>query len=606
MIYRRQLAAGIVFAILLYSGLVNQARAQWLTQSFELKEGWNAIYLHVDLTHDTLHNLIGPGGTETRVRELWQWSPNHGTRQFVTSPQEPLADNSDWSYWKESESLTSALQKLPGNVACLVYAKEDFTLQLKGRPVPAKHIWTVTGLNFVGFPTRPDTPPIFSNFLGHADELKDAEVYHYVGGELATGVNPRKMITGLSTRVERGQAYWFHAENVFNSHYGPFEVTSSGSGVAFDRQSSVSTVRLLNLTSDPLTITVNLVASESAPGSSTIPDLPPMILRGELNTTNLTYSYSELNTGSPLTISLAGVNQPGSETNVVFGLNRSANTNHTAGDILAGILRFTDSLGQTQQDLPLSAEVADRSGLWVGGAAVTHVGQYLKTYQRDAGGDLIVGTISSNGAPYLATGTNTAMTAVPRPFPLRLIVHNNATNAAGAKLLQRVFIGPNVEGTDVVVATQQSALDQGNLASARRITANHLPFSHDNPGWGSSGGAFESGSTLQFNVVLDHNDHVSNPFLHTFHPDHDNLKDSDFKTVVAQGVESYGVARAISLQMTPPVLDFGSLTSGGVSLTGNYSETVTFSGRSGNSRQFSLAGRFSLNRISPEPTLTTP
>lgn len=593
-----------LFAGLVLFGSAFSASAQWLTQSFDLKQGWNAVYLHVDVSHDTLHNLVGAGGSETEIREIWLWSPRHSTRQFVVSPQQPLAESSEWQFWKEAESATSALQRLGGNVACLVYAKSDYVWRLKGRPVPPRHLWSVSGLNFVGFPTDPTNPPKFDNFLSHAAHLQNsAEIYHYPGGELGAG-NPTKLITHLTTSVRRGHAYWIHSENVFNNHYGPFEVSSASEGVVFGDHASVSTVRLRNLTAAAVTVTLNLIASESPPGNSSVPDLPALLIRGPLNTTNLSYGYTRLEVGAPISWTLAAANEVGSEAEIVIGLNRSANTNRTAGELLAGILRLTDSLGQTQQDLPVSAEVADTSGLWVGGSAVTHVGQYLKTYQSDDEGNLVLSNFSSNGAPYLATGTNTAMTAVPRPFPLRLIVHNSVPNGQ-TTLLQRVFVGPGATGTNVVVTTQQAGLDQTNLGAARRITAPHLPFSHANAGWQRSGGTFEHGSSLSFSVALDYNDHASNPFLHTFHPDHDNLKDSDFRTVVAQGVESYGVTRAITLQMTPPADDFGSLTSGGVSMVGDYSETLTFSGRSGNSRQFHLAGKFTLNRISSEPVLVT-
>ena len=41
---------------------------------------------------------------------------------------------------------------------------------------------------------------------------------------------------------------------------------------------------------------------------------------------------------------------------------------------------FTDGDGLEQIDLPVSAQVGGTAGLWVGGAAVTSVNQYLKSY----------------------------------------------------------------------------------------------------------------------------------------------------------------------------------------------------------------------------------
>jgi hypothetical protein len=46
------------------------------------------------------------------------------------------------------------------------------------------------------------------------------------------------------------------------------------------------------------------------------------------------------------------------------------------------------------------------------------------------------------------------------------------------------------------------------------------------------------------------NDHASNPFLRTYHPDHDNL-DATFKQELPQGSESYtDLTRETALSVT--------------------------------------------------------
>ena len=135
------------------------AHAQWLTQTLTLKQGWNAVELHVDASHDTLDNLVGPGALiTTPIREVWMWIPSPATMQFVQSPQQPLDGGSQWASWKRSAGLTSPLQRLVANAAYLVYATADFTWNLQGRPVLSRRQWTVSGLNFLGFPTRAGQP----------------------------------------------------------------------------------------------------------------------------------------------------------------------------------------------------------------------------------------------------------------------------------------------------------------------------------------------------------------------------------------------------------------------------------------------------------------
>ena len=239
-----------------------------------------------------------------------------------------------------------------------------------------------------------------------------------------------------------------------------------------------------------------------------------------------------------------------------------------------------------------------RSVAVVNGGYIWTSAQTTNYITVDTNSNLLIG---ANKA-YIVTGTNTTLAPVPRPVPLRLILHDTGTGM-DVKLLQRVYFGQRY-ATNVVIATTESVLDTATLGSARRISAPHLPFSHTNTPWQQVSGAMRLGSNLIFNVMLDYNDHTSNPFLHTFHPDHDNLK-PDFRTVEPQGTESYAVVRQIALTFNPPADDFASLTAGSSTMTGTYSEIITISGRPGHSRQFRLSGTFALNRVSPIATLTT-
>jgi hypothetical protein len=107
---------------------------------------------------------------------------------------------------------------------------------------------------------------------------------------------------------------------------------------------------------------------------------------------------------------------------------------------------------------------------------------------------------------------------------------------------------------------------------------------------------------LTTTVGTAYDDQSSNPFLHTYHPDHDNL-DATFQNELAQGYESYGITRQITLNVSPPGNDFNSLTSGAQSLGGYYLETITLSGLGGATRNFYVSGAFALTRISTIPTL---
>ena len=580
---------------------VGDAGAQWKTQQFLLKPGWTAIYLNVDASHETLGTLIGndPGNP---IDEVWMWQPSPSTLQFIDDPQIPTGTGAQWASWKRPLGPTSVLQRLVPNAAFLVNNTNstDFVWSIKGKPVIPVNDWTSEGINFIGFPTPEVNPPVFANFFGPAPNLLTAEVYHYPGGAL-DGSNPMQLFTQNTSPVTRGQAYWVRSGQNFNRYFGPFELSApDNDGVNFGPGDKQVLLRLKNITSATRTVTISLLASEAAPTNhAAIVGAVPVLLRGDLNTATLAYDYHNLSDGSQ-NIVLQPAGQVGSEAEVIIGVNRTLLTG-APGDVYAGILRFTDDQGLQQVDLSVSATVQDTRGLWVGGAAVNQVRAYLKSFQKDSEGALITSTNSTNYGAYVVTSVNTNLGGVVEPFPLRMIIHNNA--AGNAVLMQRVFYGLR-QATNQVLTTEQSVLDQDRLDVARRISAAHLPFQAQNTPWAFTG-QMTPGMNLTTTVSLAYDDQASNPFLHTYHPDHDNL-DASASNKLAQGAESYRVDRKIVLSFQSPTDDFASLAAGNQELGGNYAEEVTLYGTAGESRKYEVSGAFELKRVSPIDTLTLP
>ncbi len=583
-------------------GLAPAGHAQWLSQSIDLQNGWNGVFLHVDASQSTLNTAVG-GDPSNPIQEVWRWNPPPLT-QFTANPADPVS-TPEWTAWSRVDPA-SPLQRLTGDTAYLVRvnSRNGYVWNVTGRPVPPRHSWSISGLNLIGFPTVATNPPNFAAFLANARDLESVtpEIYRYVGGNLNKN-NPELLAAPQFPRapVARGAAFWMRAGTVFNRYFGPFEVVPSGlDGVDFGTSGSSSTFRLRNLSAQALTVTLGLQASAPPPaGQPIIAGAPPLLIRTDLNLTDLTYASTNLPTGGSHSWQLAPRDQPGSEVEVVLGLNRAATTN-SPGTLLAGILRFTDSLGHTVVHVPVSATVSSSAGLWVGDVAIDQVAHYLKSYARDSANVPIVGT----NRAYVVTGIDTSLGAVPRTYPLRLIVHN--PTVGNATLLQRVYHGLS-PSTNPVVANGESALNPGFLQSARRITAAHLPWSPSNTVWRFDGKLGPS-APITTTVAVTHEDQVSNPFLHSYHPDHDNLN-ATFDTLLPQGSESYGVERVIRLTAQPPRNDFSSLVASGSRFTGQYHELVTLKGlaRAGgtnDTRQFEARGVFTLDRVSEIPDLT--
>ncbi len=575
------------------------ARAQWLTQTLDLKAGWNAVFLHVDASHATIDDLVAPDPS-LAVEEVWMWRPELSAQQFVDTPQSPASTDSRWSSWTRAKGPNSAMNRLIPNTAYLVKVKSDiatYAWAVKGKAVAPRYTWTTSGLNFLGFPVPQGAGPTFDSFLakGPSEFKQAAEFYRYVGGPLGAG-NPGQVFGLRTATMNRGQAYWIQSGNYFNRYFGPLEIQVSESGILNygDTLRSIG-VRVRNLTAGSVTATMRMLASETAPaGQPLVTGLPPLLVRGARKApTTLAYDYTALAANSTMTWTLAPAGQSGSEVEVILGMDRSVNAGNP-GDLLASVLRFTDSLGHSQVDVGVTAKVGVYSGLWVGSAEVTDVGQYLKKYQRDPANNPVVGT----DGKYAVTNIDTSITGVPTTYPLRLIVHNPASGPA--RLFQRVFTGHDSQ-SNAILARKEATLNRNLLSEARRVSAVHLPFSEGNEGWAFNGPVVP-GATAKATVTTAHDDGGTNPFVHQYHPDHDNLN-ATFRRTVPQGSESYAVEREITLVVTPPEDDFNSRTAAGGSLSGSYSEVVRVKGLARgagkvDTRQFEARGLFSLTRIS--------
>jgi hypothetical protein len=215
---------------------------------------------------------------------------------------------------------------------------------------------------------------------------------------------------------------------------------------------------------------------------------------------------------------------------------------------------------------------------------------------------VVTNLFTSSVSNYVVTAHNTSLDAVTTAYPLRLIVFND--RQGNSSLLQRVYYGLR-QDTNIVVATTESVLDVSHLNTARRITATHLPWTTTNTVWSFSGGGLGLGNTLTTTVFEPYDDQAANPFLHTYHPDHNNLDLAKSPPQEqAAGVHSYGITRTITLAIEPSATDFVSLTTANSSLVGNYAETITLAGLGSAKKSYQTAGTFTLKRISPISVLT--
>jgi len=173
-----------------------------------------------------------------------------------------------------------------------------------------------------------------------------------------------------------------------------------------------------------------------------------------------------------------------------------------------------------------SAPAGMRPGLWVGAATIGKVNQPAYPSYR------------------------TTPVPTKSSFQFRLIVHVDTNGQA--RLLQQAMIiwkapeTTNETGRYVLLTDDRLAGTYANTAyrngefDGRRISS--AAFCFANPiGMDYA----ESTKTLGCTVFLKYTD-PSNPFVHLYHPDHDNL-DERFEKVLPEGKESFTITREVGL-----------------------------------------------------------
>lgn len=461
-----------------------------------------------------------------------------------------------------------------------VTTAEAYQLTIPQRIMLPRSVWMRGGANFLGMPALggTDAPTLSTYFATFPAAIaSNARVYKYVGGDIGAG-NPLPIYAPSAEKLDRNQAYWFEAA-VTGDFAGPLEViTSDPDGLVFGRTSSFVNVRLRNRTSTAMTVT--LTPEDSAPvpaaytspqitvptGGSTVALARVPLLRRTFSQQNSPVSgqLETVSTDTSVTGAFTETIPPLSEIRITLGPERSKMT-AAAGTLYASFLRVRDAGKLVDVPLPISARASSLQGLWVGDAQVSRVDPVLRG----------------------SSGSSTA-----RSFPLRLIIHVDA--AGVARLLSQVCIGKlSGSAQEVGLSTRESALQADRKSSAIRLSAGHLPLDLT---LSASGGTFALGNFVDFGPIgLAHND-PTNPFVHTYHPDHDN-RDARFQPLPA-GVESYTVSRSVRLSfsssdgLTAP--DPDSASWGAFKMVGTYVETVTGLRK----EPIVAAGTFELRRIS--------
>lgn len=571
----------IASALLLCLTASAPVHAQWLTQRIALAPGWNAVYLEVQPEPRTCDEVF----RNLPIQSVWKWDRRFSTIQFTVDPAMLSPEAPDWLVWLPPADPRAFLNRLFELQGCQTYLIKvatnaaPFTLALKGRVLIPRLDWYPHGLNLVGFPVHPNHPPTFTEFFRFTPEVDVSRGYANELYRLDGAGRGQRIVQPARDHIQSGVAYWVACARA-PAQMSAIHVTPRGGAVDFGTLLTEQDLSVRNVhPTETLTIRLQQRASEAAPSTGGYPELagPVPLATRTLDASNQ-WVWADL-PAAGLSRALA----PNEEWLVHLGARRLDFAVYapqgTNGATYQSFLEITDSAESLRIRVPVVAENSiavagslethsDNEGLWVGQVVVNQV----------------------NAPAY--TGTN--LLSTPAPASFRLLVHVDGYGRAN--LLQQVVLAwdrsltnaPHTNGTYALYANERAL--PANATDVNRISSAAFPLMAPV----ALTGQFTNMLTGQVTVGFDD---PTNPFLHRYHPLHDN-QDWDFKPYT-NAVETRTILRDLTLQFTPATNSAAGPAWGVNTVGGTYQETL--SGL--RAQPIRLQGAFALQRISTLNTL---
>lgn len=494
-----------------------------MQQTIVLHPGWNAVNVEIQPNVNNIASIFDG----VPVASVWRWIPKDIGKDFIIDPAEGLLSLDGWfGYFPEPkpEAFLSNLFTLSANTAYLIKLDDtvNHTITLTGQPSLRKNIWRSNSFTFSGLPVNPGNEPTFGDYFSGSNAHSGQPIYRL------SSAGVWELITDPFVEVTKsGEAYWIFTDGP-SKYQGLLDV-SLQQGNDFDYRTVFTE---LDFSISNLSDVTNFVTVSRFSGNTM-----PMMFKNQDNETGET-SWPNLPDVKVYEL------QPGEDVFITLAVDRKNFTEDRMEQIFSitneqGIRYLATSGGNTIQPLVLptkslnskaAAVPTGNAGLWVGTVQVNKVSE--------------------------AQTAGTEPLPVGKSFILRVIMHVDALG--NVKLLKSV-VQMWQEGTMTPSAKDPTLLEvdiPGHyvLLTDANLIPNYAGVTNRN---GQSAGIRYStiaydfmgneidmtgelsfGNTLNVSLLVD-SDMPTNPFLHKYHPDHDNL-DRQFLNPVQ---EAYQVTR---------------------------------------------------------------
>lgn len=223
------------------------------TQSFQIEEGWNAIYLAVE----PIESFPSTVFTNCPIDIVATYEGVISPRQYSSDPSADMLSQLGWGVWyspARPDAFLSDLSAIHGQKPYLLHAKEAFALEIEGEVEVPNVRWQPNAYNLVGFSLDPQAPPTFSQFFSASAAHADCNAYRLADGSW------RKVLDPETEAMRSGEAFWIHC-NGNSGFQGPLRIDAPSFG-GITLGTSGDEIVLRNETDHPMEVKIKHVAGE--------------------------------------------------------------------------------------------------------------------------------------------------------------------------------------------------------------------------------------------------------------------------------------------------------------------------------------------------------
>lgn len=580
---RRTISCLSALLLMTATGTIWAQTENW-EQVIELQPGWNAIYVQVEPEDNQLSTVFA----DMPIASVWRWIPTQAGARFIEDPAEGLENIEGWFAWfpePRPEAFLSNLFRMNANTAYLVRLEgaQSRTITISGRPQFVPLAWQTNAFTLTGLPVAENNPPTFAEFFERSGAHQGQPIYELESDGRWQIVDPSV------TAIDSNTAYWIFTDGNSN-HQGKLGlVLDGGESLEFTAALEESRLVLRNRSEQDGSFLIRRLGNSGMPlvFLNEDPDT------GDIGWPNLSQTlFLDAPAGQDVFLNIGPVRRDflASRMEEVLEITDEFGERillHVGGNTIQPFVAPTLRQGVASQGGGRTGDTGSLAGLWLGEVEVNAVSE-----------------------SQLAGVTPVE---APQTFSQRFIIH--VDSAGQARLLKDVIQmweegtlipsdeDPNFNEVDepgrFVLITDTSllslysgAINRGGRSIGQRFSTVAYDFAGDSLIFD---GDFGSNGELSTTLVIEP-ELPTNPFLHRFHPDHDN-RDAQFLNF---RLEAYQVVRDMRLifsetdprGITPP--GWGETVVGGFfeeSITGLHKNPIFTS------------GEFRLRRVSAVPIL---